>query len=107
MKPLAIALLLLVAVGCQGFGAGFRDGAMKSAAEMSADALGDVIDKKLGDDFKELSAAVKGLPGEFPKPPADEPLKDSAGYTAGALVAYLLGSLGKGLIRSKVGGKNA
>jgi hypothetical protein len=107
MKALTLGLFLVVLVGCQGFGAGFRDGAMKSASEMSADALGDIIDKKLGDDFKKLSIAVKGIPEGLPKPPTDDPLKDTAGYTAGALVAYLLGSVAKGFVRSKTGSKTA
>lgn len=85
-------------VGCQGFGQGFRDEGARQAAELA----GAAVDAKLGDDFRELKDGLRDLPGKIPGAPADDPVKETAGYAIGALVAYVLGSAGKGYIRGKL-----
>lgn len=107
MRVAMAAVLVLGSLGGCSFARGFADTGAKMAGEISADALGEVVDAKLGDDFKELSEAVKSIPGSIPPPPADDPMKEGLGYTLGGLVAYIVGSFGKGMIREKLGKKLA
>ena len=86
--------LALVLGGC-GFAQGFRDEGINQAAGL----LGDVLDKKLGDEFKELKAGIDGIPGAIPVPDDEDRTLD---YGLGALAAYILGSVGKGLLRGKM-----
>lgn len=104
MKYLAIVLLLGALVGCQ-FAHGFRDRGLEMAGEISADALAEVVDAKLGDNFKEVSESLKGLPGQLPKPAS--PAEEGILYTLGGLAAYILGSFGKGAVRKYAGKKSA
>lgn len=92
---LVVPLALVLCSGCQGFGQGFRDESARQLAEIT----GEVVEKKLGDDFKEVSDGLKKLPDGLPK---DSPAQDGALYTLGAIVAYVIGSAGKGLLRSKL-----
>ena len=39
--------------------------------------------------------------GITPKIPASDPIRETTGYAAGALIAYIVGSLGKGWLRSR------
>lgn len=104
MKYLYVVLALGMG-GC-GFAQGFRDRGLEMAGEMSADALGAVVEKKLGDDFKELSEAVKSIPGSLPKPLEPDPSKQTIWYGLGSLAAYIVGSLGKGYVRKNQGGRS-
>ena len=95
MKILLVVPVALLLVGCQGFAQGFRDESARQLADITAD----VIEKKLGDDFKDVSDGLKKLPDQLPK---DTPAQDGALYTLGAIVAYIVGSAGKGFLRSKM-----
>ena len=102
MRYLLVLCLVVTLAGC-GFAQGFRDKSLAMAGEITADALGDIVDAKLGNDFKELSTALSTIPGSIPKPKT--PVEDGIGYTLGGLLAYLIGSMGKGYVRSKLGEK--
>lgn len=98
-----VAILALATGGCAtDFGHGFRDGLAREGAAMTADAVADAIDKKLGDDFKEVADGLRGLPGQFPKPP--DPKDNSTAYTVGTFLALLLANGIKGGVRH-FGGK--
>jgi len=93
-----IPILLMTAVGLSGcgFAQGFRDEGLRQVAGLAADE----VDKRLGDDFKELGEGLREIPGHFPK---KDPVSDTAGYGLGALLAYVLGSAGKGFLRARMG----
>lgn len=95
----AVGILALAAGGC-GFGAGFRDEGIRQAGGIVAEEVADAVKDRLGDDFRELSEGLKDIPGKLPEP--SSPVNEGLGYTLGALAAYIVGSLGKGLIRSRV-----
>lgn len=84
-----LPLLLLALAGC-GFGQGFRDGLTSEAPA----AIADAIDKKLGDNFSELSDTVRNIPK--PSAPAD----NTVGYGLGVLIATVLANALKGGVRS-------
>ena len=103
-------ILLVVAVlvlsGCtqaRQFGAGFRDRGLEMAGEIAADELAGVVDAKLGDNFKEVKDLLSTIPGQIPHPPGSG--EQGLMYTLGGLLAYIVGSFGKGAIR-KVSKKN-
>lgn len=93
-------MLALGVGGCaaaRDFSSGFTDEAWKQGANIAADA----VEKKLGHDFSDLSGRIDALP----KPQKRDPSSDTIWYGIGGLAAYILGSLGKGLLRSKFGPK--
>lgn len=103
---LVVGLILLSGCAHAGeFGRGFRDRGLEMAGEISADALAEVVDARLGDNFKEVKVALEGLPGQLPKPrtPAEEGIM----YSLGGLLAYVVGSFGKGAVRKYAGKKVA
>lgn len=107
MRYLLVLAFAVTLSGC-GFFQGFRDQGLKMAGEMTAEALGDVVDAKLGDNFKELSGALATIPASIPKPPQKGPVEEGIGYTLGGLLAYIVGSMGKGYLRAhSKGGKDA
>lgn len=85
-----LALSLVAFVGCGSFGQGFRDG---MAGEAPA-AIADAIDKKLGDNFSELSDTIRHIPK--PEPPPD----NTMGYGLGVLIATVIANALKGGVRS-------
>jgi len=91
---------LLGLIGCaqaREFGRGFADRGAQMAGEIAADELAELVDKRLGDDFGKVSEALKGLPGQIPTPPG--PVDQGLLYSLGGLLAYIVGSFGKGAIR--------
>lgn len=56
--------------------------------------LADAIDKKLGDDFRDLSDTIRSIP----KPPAPE--DNTVGYGIGTLIAMIAANALKGGLRS-------
>lgn len=82
--------------GC-GFGAGFRDGMQDHGAALMADTVADAIDKKLGDNFKELSDSVRTIPTGIPKP--EKPEDNTLGYTLGTLAALIVSNVLRGGVR--------
>ena len=102
MRAMFAAVLALgILGGCAGFGRGFADEGGRQAASI----VGDVVADKLGDNFKELKDGIAGIPGALP--PMPEEKDRTLDYGLGALVAYILGSLGKGLLRDKMKKDNA
>ena len=91
-----MAILIGGLVGC-GFARGFRDRSLEMAGEITADALSEVVAKKLDSDFKELKDALGEIPSHIPKPTSPE--EQGLLYTLGGLAAYLVGSLAKGGLR--------
>ena len=107
MKTLLLVGLLVLS-GCghaSEFGRGFRDRGLEMAGDIAADELAEVVDKRLGDNFKEVKDLLGTIPGQIPKPsgPVDQGLL----YTLGGLAAYIVGSFGKGAVRKYSGKKNA
>lgn len=105
-KCLVVSLILLS--GCtpaSEFGRGFRDRGLEMAGEISADALADVVDARLGDNFKEVKEALSTIPSQLPKP--SSPVDQGLLYTLGGLAAYIVGSFGKGAVRKYAGKKVA
>jgi hypothetical protein len=98
---------LLALTGCAGardFGRGFRDTGAQMAGEIAADQLAEIVEAKLGDDFKDVSEALGKLPSQLPQPPG--PVDQGLMYSLGGLLAYIVGSFGKGALR-KVTSKKA
>lgn len=90
---------LLAVVGCvpaRQFGAGFRDRGLEMAGDIAADELAEVVDKRLGEDFKEVKDILNQLPSQLPK---KGPVEEGLMYSLGGLLAYVVGSIGKGYIR--------
>ena len=103
-----LAVLLLGLVGCvpaRQFGAGFRDKGLEMAGEIAADELAEVVDARLGDNFKEMNDILGTIPGQLPKP--SSPIDQGLLYTLGGLAAYIVGSFGKGAVRKYSGKKDA
>lgn len=98
---LAVFLAAAMLSGCQGaggFGRGFRDEGLRQAAELGAEA----VERRLGDDFAAISAGLREIPARLPAPRSSA--EDGLLYGLGGLAAYILGSFGKGMIRSKLNG---
>lgn len=91
-----LALSVLCLSGCA-FGQGFRDKGAQMAGEIAADELASMVEARLGDDFKNVSEGLKNLPTQIPHPPG--PGEQGLLYSLGGLVAYIVGSFGKGAIR--------
>ena len=98
MKAL-LCVGLLGLIGCaqaREFGRGFADRGAQMAGEIAADELAELVEKRLGDDFKGVGDALGKIPGQIPQPsPVDQGLL----YSLGGLLAYIVGSFGKGAIR--------
>lgn len=75
-----------------GFVKGFRDEGARQLADITVTELDQRLDGKLAG----VKEAVKGFADQVPK---KEPVSDGLLYSAGALVAYIIGSFGKGKIR--------
>lgn len=93
MRVLMLLVLVFTLGGC-GFAQGFRDESARQLAEFAASE----VERKLGDEFSGVSEALKGVGESIPK---KEPLNDGLLYTLGGLVAYVVGSYGKGKIRER------
>lgn len=93
MKKTLVVVCLALGLGGCGFAQGFRDEGLRQAADIA----GAVVTDKLGDEFAELKMAVGEIPGKLPEPRT--PVEDGTLYGLGGLVAYILGSLGKGMYR--------
>lgn len=95
-----MVLCLLACVGCgpfREFGRGFQDKGMEMAGEITADALAEVVAGKLGDDFREVKDAAEAIRTGIPK--QDSPEEKTLWYGLGGLLAYVVGSFGKGAVR--------
>lgn len=97
---LAAALLAVMLGGC-GFAQGFKDEGLKQAAELGGQAASAALEKKFGDKFGDVTKAISEIPAKLPQPAPDDPVKETAGYCLGALLAYIVGSLGKGYLRER------
>lgn len=95
MRLASLVFVAISLVGCQGFGQGLRDEGARQIAELAAEQ----VDERLGDDFKELGSALREIPAKIPEAP--QPVRDTIAYSLGALVAYVIGSAGKGYLRSR------
>lgn len=103
---LVVGMVLLSGCAHAGeLGRGFRDRGLEMAGEISADALAEVVDARLGDNFKEVKDVLSTLPGQLPKPAT--PIDQGLMYTLGGLAAYIVGSFGKGAVRKYAGKKTA
>ena len=94
MKTLALAVLVALGAGCtqaREFSRGFADEASRQAFDIGLSAL----ETKLG-------GKIDSMPRPAPPP---SPQEQGTWATLGALVAYALGSVGKGMIRAKMEGK--
>lgn len=84
-------ILVLACLGGCGFAQGFRDESARQAAEIAAEyAIG-----KVGGDVAER---INDFKDALPK---KEPINDGLLYSAGALLAYVVGSYGKGKLRER------
>lgn len=99
-------ILVLFPIGLAGcaFGRGVTDEGLRQGAELAAE----YVDRKLGDDFEGLSSDIHKLPDRLPPAPrpSDPPI-DTLWYGLGALLAYGVGSVAKGYVRSKIAKKPA
>lgn len=99
MKFVCVAGLLSL-TGCAGahqFGRGFADRGAQMAGEIAADELAELVDARLGDDFSKVRDALSTIPGQIPQPPS--PVDQGLMYSLGGLLAYIVGSFGKGALR--------
>ena len=93
MRILVLILLPLFLVSCvpaSQFGQGFTQEAFKQGTEILAESLGDRIDG--------VGEKIERLPAPAPHSPANGTLWGGLG----ALVAYVVGSLGKGWVRKNI-----
>lgn len=97
MRTVWVVLALGMLGGCvpaREFGAGFRD----EMARQSADVMADAMDAKLGDDFKELSEAVREIPKNIPQ---NNPADGTLWGGLGTLAALVLSNAIRGGVRKK------
>ncbi len=92
MKRVLLAGVLAAGLGGCGFVQGFRDEGARQLADITVDELDHRLDGKLAG----VKDAVKGFTDQIPK---KEPVSDGLLYSAGALLAYVVGSFGKGKVR--------
>jgi hypothetical protein len=92
LKLFAALFLVALLSGC-GFAQGFRDESARQLAQIAAEE----VDRRLEGDFKDVAKDV--LTGVADAIPKRDPVGDTAGYGLGALLAYVIGSFGKGKIR--------
>jgi hypothetical protein len=88
MKKLVVAAALLLVSGCD-FVRGFRDEGARQATDIAVDLAADRVVRDLSTRVEDLRAAI----------PQKDPVSDGLLYSAGGLLAYILGSFGKGKIR--------
>jgi hypothetical protein len=111
MKILLIVPMVLLLGGCQsapvrqfmeGFTSEGKEQLKSIAGEVVESKIGEAIDRKLGPNVSaEFKKAIEGIPKPEKPEPAD-PTKTTGLATLGALVAYIIGSYGKGVIRDKL-----
>lgn len=92
MKAVLLVGVMALGLGGCGFVRGFRDEGARQLADITVDELDHRLDGKLSG----VKEAVKGFADQIPK---KEPVSDGLLYSAGALLAYIVGSFGKGKVR--------
>ncbi len=102
------ALVLLTLAGCGSFGQGLRDGFEASLRDSVVSSVSAVVADKVEKKDAALAEAIRNLPSQLPKPaPPTEPKDNTVQYGLAFLIAKLLGDGVGGLVRSKVGRKDA
>jgi hypothetical protein len=101
-KTCAMAVLCVALTGCGAFGQGFRDESLKQLGEGVAGAVADTLDERLGSRLDGIGEVMRELPGRLPAPAPRDPAGEGALYGLGALLAYIVGSVGKGYLRAKL-----
>lgn len=91
VKTLLLLMIPLPLLGCS-----FAQGFSREAANQLADIAAGEIERRLGDDFAQVSDALKEVPSHVPGP------TETGGSAAlGALLAIVLGGVGKGMLAKR------
>ena len=103
MRLLLVCVLAVGVAGCQsGFGRGFTDEAIRQVADGGVELAVGALEEKLGDKIDGIGEVIAGIPGKIPLPEQEDPGEKGLWYTGGALLAYLIGSVGKGWFRTRM-----